>query len=158
MPAFLHAIYRELLAHRRREVRFWILTMFLATFVIARFLVYFFPELFIEIDGTRIHHFTWGVFLLAVTGYLALVVRNIRWKPCIAAVYGIGLALVFDEFGMWLRLEDTYWIRLSYDAIIIISLWLVNAVYFADVWKRLWSAAFRMISREAWGLEAEERL
>lgn len=37
-----------------------------------------------------------------------------------AAVYGIGLALTFDEFGMWLHLNDFYWQRASFDAITVI--------------------------------------
>lgn len=47
--------------------------------------------------------------------------------------YGIGLGLTFDEFGMWVRLEDGYWVRSSYDAIIIITLLLLNLAYYSSL-------------------------
>ena len=36
-------------------------------------------------------------------------------------MYGIGLALTFDEFGMWLHLGGGYWQRASFDAIIVLA-------------------------------------
>jgi hypothetical protein len=38
------------------------------------------------------------------------------------------LGLTFDEFGMWVRLQDDYWVRQSYDAVIIVTLLLLNIV------------------------------
>ncbi len=38
-----------------------------------------------------------------------------------AVVYGIAMALTFDEFGMWLHLGGSYWQRASVDAIIIVA-------------------------------------
>ncbi|MBE7158334.1 MAG: hypothetical protein INR62_07850 [Rhodospirillales bacterium] len=34
--------------------------------------------------------------------------------------YGFGMALTFDEFGMWLHLGGSYWQRGSFDAVIVI--------------------------------------
>jgi hypothetical protein len=36
-------------------------------------------------------------------------------------LYAIGLALTFDEFGMWLHLGGPYWQRASYDAVVVIA-------------------------------------
>ena len=36
-------------------------------------------------------------------------------------VYGIGLGLTFDEFGMWLHLNGDYWQRASFDAVIVLA-------------------------------------
>jgi hypothetical protein len=36
-------------------------------------------------------------------------------------LYGIGLALTFDEFGMWLHLGGPYWQRASFDAVVVIA-------------------------------------
>ena len=33
----------------------------------------------------------------------------------------IGLALTFDEFGMWLHLGGSYWQRASFDAVVVIA-------------------------------------
>ena len=149
MFALIRKIYRERIAGRKREVTFWILTTFLVTFILARALVILFPELFIKIRGTHIHHFAWGILLLGIAGYLALTDDHPRFRSKIAALYGIGLALAFDEFGMWIHLEDAYWMRQSYDAMIIILLWLMNAVSFGDVWKRFFLGTVRLLLRSA---------
>jgi thiol:disulfide interchange protein len=36
-------------------------------------------------------------------------------------VYGIGMALTFDEFGMWVRLGGSYWQRASVDAVGVLA-------------------------------------
>jgi hypothetical protein len=51
-------------------------------------------------------------------------------------VYGIALALIFDEFGMWLHLGGSYWQRVSVDAVIIVGA-LIGLVAFASSLKRL---------------------
>jgi hypothetical protein len=37
-----------------------------------------------------------------------------------AVIYGIGMALTFDEFGMWLHLGGSYWQRASFDAVVVL--------------------------------------
>jgi hypothetical protein len=32
----------------------------------------------------------------------------------------VGLALTFDEFGLWLHLGGSYWQRASFDAVVVI--------------------------------------
>ena len=53
--------------------------------------------------GLHIHHYVYGIFILAIAGYLALVFRGDRARPWIALLYGLGLGLTFDEFGMWIN-------------------------------------------------------
>lgn len=38
-----------------------------------------------------------------------------------AVVYAVGLALTFDEFGMWLHLGGSYWQRASFDAVVVVA-------------------------------------
>ena len=55
--------------------------------------------------------------------------------------YGIGLALTFDEFGMWLHLGGGYWQRASFDAVAVIIAILGFFAYFpvqVSLWKRYW--------------------
>jgi Na+/pantothenate symporter len=47
----------------------------------------------------------------------------------VAAVYGIGLGLTFDEFGMWLHLGGLYWQRASYDAVVTVAAVLALIAY-----------------------------
>ncbi len=131
------AVYHDLITDQKHEVTFWVLLAFLPTWILTRAFVYFMPQLFINVGGTHIHHLTWGIILLAISGWLALLIEEPKWRPRIATLYGIGLALAFDEFGMWLHLRDEYWIRNSYDAILTILAILINVVYFGDFWLRL---------------------
>lgn len=111
---------------------------FLITFAVSRLVVYlvlgrWLPNFFLEVRGVHIHHFTYGVVVLALVGLFLILKhpksesRAFRWATL---GYGIGLGLTFDEFGMWIRLEDNYWVRQSYDAIIIVTLFLMNIVLF----------------------------
>ena len=41
--------------------------------------------------------------------------------PWAAILYGVALALTFDEFGMWLHLDTDYWQRVSFDAVVVVG-------------------------------------
>lgn len=142
MTKIFKKAYRLLIVGRKEEISFWILSTFLPTFIVARVLINLFPDLAINIRGNHIHHLAWGIILLAVTGYLSLTVQRIRIRRWIAALYGVGLTLAFDEFAMWLRLEDIYWDRLSTDVILVLSALLINFVYFGNFWLYLFRHLF----------------
>jgi hypothetical protein len=63
----------------RRHVARLVLVVFLITFTVTRILVFLimnrtFPDLFIYMGGTHVHHLNLGIFLLAgVGGYLLFV-------------------------------------------------------------------------------------
>jgi hypothetical protein len=104
-----------------------VLAPFLLTFVASRSLVVLIearriPDLFLHLGGTHIHHLNYGIFLLAGTGAWLLFHGPATRKAerVAAALYGIGLALTFDEFGMWLHLGGSYWQRASFDAVVVI--------------------------------------
>jgi hypothetical protein len=105
-----------------------VLAAFVFTFVISRILVIFImagrlpPQLFFHVEGTHVHHLNYGIFLLSIVGAVLIFVRPAgRWMAFTAIVYGIGLGLTFDEFGMWLHLGGPYWQRASYDAVVTIA-------------------------------------
>jgi hypothetical protein len=103
------------------------LAAFVLTFVAARVLVLLImthriPDLFVHVGGTHVHHLNYGIFLLSGVGGVLLFMRPTGNAENIAAIiYAIGLALTFDEFGMWLHLGGPYWQRASFDAIIVIA-------------------------------------
>jgi len=112
------------------------LAAFLATFLISRLVVFAImfndaPDLYLRVNGTHIHHHVWGILLLAVSGLCLLVSERARRSPrLMAMLYGVGLGLTLDEFGMWLNLGGSYWQRASYDAAVaaaavltIIAVW-----------------------------------
>ena len=105
----------------------WILCSFLFTFIIARITVFLIlarriPDLYLYVGGTHVHHLNYGIFLLAGVGAYTLLARprnnRLYW---ISLLYGIGLALTFDEFGMWVHLGGSYWQRASFDAVVVIG-------------------------------------
>jgi hypothetical protein len=87
------------------------------------------PDLYLYVGGTHVHHLNYGIFLLSGVGAYLLLARpanqSLRW---ISWLYGIGLALTFDEFGMWLHLGGSYWQRASFDAVVVIAAFLTLLV------------------------------
>jgi hypothetical protein len=114
------------------------------TFVCARLLVLLImdraiPDLYLHLGGTHVHHLNYGIFLLSVVGATLLFARpSGKWLDLVAALYGIGLALTFDEFGMWLHLGGSYWQRASFDAVTVVGGVLALAAYTPPIkfWNR----------------------
>jgi hypothetical protein len=100
---------------------------FLLTFITARVLVFLImarqmPDLFLHLGGTHVHHLNYGIFLLTGLGAVLLLVPLAPSALGIAAwVYGVALALTFDEFGMWLHLGGGSWQRESFDAMTVLA-------------------------------------
>jgi hypothetical protein len=103
-----------------------VFTTFLLTFLASRILVILImarkvPDFFLHLGGTHVHHLNYGIFLLsAVGGILLFIPIGPEMRRWCAVAYGIGLALTFDEFGMWLHLGGGYWQRASFDAVIVL--------------------------------------
>ncbi len=72
----------------------------------------------------HIHHMVFGVVFMAVGGVaeLAAPIGSLAWRSGPAALFGLGTALVLDEFALILHLRDVYWAnegRLSIDAVFV---------------------------------------
>lgn len=115
-PSDVRAAYREGLGPRERAV-FWSWTGFTTTFAAVRFITYSIrrgkgPFRNLSIGGSHLHHYIWGIGLLAGVG--AVAVRGTdeaRRHPVVALSYGTGTALIVDEFALLLDLQDVYWAR-----------------------------------------------
>jgi hypothetical protein len=83
--------------------------------------------------GYHIHHFYIGFALIAVAGWLALVGSDAISKKYLAAMYGTGLGLFFDEIGLLLTWGD-YYSQLSYLLTIFLAGIFLNIVFFHDFW------------------------
>jgi hypothetical protein len=111
---------------QRRTLRL-ILYVFLLTFIAARIVVFLImdrlmPDLYLHVGGTHVHHLNYGIFLLSgVGGYILVRPPVGRVHDVCTILYAIGLALTFDEFGMWVHLGGLYWQRASFDAVVTIS-------------------------------------
>ena len=118
-----------------------VFTTFLLAFIASRVLVILImakrvPDMFLHLGGTHVHHLNYGIFLLSFAGAVLLFAQlDDRAKQAMAYVYGFGMALTFDEFGMWLHLGGSYWQRGSFDAVIVV-LSLFGVLAFAPRWER----------------------
>src|SRR5712692_1872226 len=102
-----------------------VLLSLMVTFVMARLVsilvtLHRMPNIYLHVRDTHVHHLNYGIFLLAGVGAYLLFSSG-PTAPAAAVVYGIGLGLTFDEFGMWLHLNGDYWQRASFDAVIILA-------------------------------------
>ena len=95
------------------------------------------PDLFLHMGGTHVHHLNYGIFLLATVAAVLLFAKlNPEQRSVCAPVYGVGMGLTFDEFGMWLHLGGSYWQRASFDAVIVL-LGVFGVLAFLPRWQRV---------------------
>lgn len=137
---------RLLIISHLHEVPFIVFVSFLTTFVVTRTYIFFthhdilsaiFSVERITINGIHIHHLTWGIIIMSISGFLSLINKSPYVHRRLALIYGVGLGLIFDEFAMWLHLEDNYYSSLTYNSIVTISLVLLSAIYFPGFWRRM---------------------
>ncbi len=133
-PSILQKIrtaFREDLGPTERST-LWAWLAFTITFGVVRGITYSIhahdgPFRNLASGNTHIHHYMWGILILIVVG--AIAVRGdekARSHPLVGIFYGIGVALIVDEFSLLLDLRDVYWAtagRWSVDlAILIIAI------------------------------------
>ena len=123
--------------YRKREIPFLIFSSFLFIFLFVRIGFYFFPQIYLNVKGIHIHHFTYGIVLLTFIGYYLLTnTPSQKALQRLAVLYGIGLGFAWDEFRLWLHLDADYWTTRTYDGVIIVSLFFLNLLYFGDFWSK----------------------
>ena len=120
---------------------------FLATFVATRIVTHFLLVTSggggIVVGSLHIHHMVFGLVLVLVAGMLDIVDAARRTR---AALFGIGTALVLDEFALILNLADVYWApqgRESIDAVVIFAAALVVVVLGGGFWRAAWRELMR---------------
>ncbi len=106
----------------------WMLAAFVITFLVTRAITRLIragrgPFRNTRVGGIHIHHQVYGIFLLLISGMIAIVYRpESPWEEVVATLFGIGAALTLDEFALWLQLDDVYWGpegRRSVDAVLV---------------------------------------
>lgn len=101
----------------------------------------------LSLGDTRIHHLVPGIFLLLGAGF-----TEIAFDPdppwwlwwLIPTAFGVGAALVLDEYALWLHLRDVYWTeegRRSIDAVIVATVLITMVALGAPFWARVISGA-----------------
>jgi hypothetical protein len=95
------------------------LASFLVSFIIARTYTTFFPNSVLVGGGLHIHHFWFGLALLAVGGWLGIIYNHKQIDMVATVIYGLGGGLIVDEVGLLLTFGD-YWSILSWTFLVII--------------------------------------
>jgi hypothetical protein len=149
LPERLKQVSERHLDHRKRA-SLRMVVAFILTFALIRLLTFAIhsnlgPFHDIVLGGgangsLHIHHYMWGLALLILCGFLALSLEAARWHPVLAIPFGVGLALVLDEFALLLQLKDVYWAadgRASVDVALLIAalllLYYLGQCYWHDV-------------------------
>jgi hypothetical protein len=109
------AFHGELDATQRSALLSWL--SFSTTFAAVRGITYSIragrgPFHNISAGGEHLHHYMWGIGMLAGVGAVAVHGdERTRRHPGVALSYGSGLALIVDEFALLLDLKDVYWAK-----------------------------------------------
>jgi hypothetical protein len=110
-----HTFFSELDARQRAALLSWL--GFTGTFGLVRTLTYSIksgkgPFHNLSVGGEHLHHYMWGIGMLAGVGAIAVHGEDAqRRHPAVATTYGVGLALIVDEFALLLDLKDVYWAK-----------------------------------------------
>lgn len=120
----LRSLYRASRTQRDRGRRYAFYAFpavlgLLGTFTVLRCIAYFWPQVNWHVNEVHVHHFTFGILVLIISGFLALATEQGHFRYVVAAVYGAGVGLVLDEFYVWLRLEDSVLAHSQYDAVVV---------------------------------------
>ena len=143
----LERTWRREIREVGNEARILSAIAFLIAFAVTRLLTHF---LFatsggggIVVGPLHVHHMVFGLILMLVSGILDTngVLERTR-----AILFGVGAALVLDEFALILNLADVYWRpegRESIDAVVIFASVLWITVLGRGFWREAWSVLLR---------------
>jgi hypothetical protein len=123
-------LFRQRIVDTGRLPLFCFFAAFIVTFVLTRVNVrliranvrWWFKN--VQVEGVHIHHIVFGVVLMFLGGIggLAIPDKYVGLYMASAVIFGMGTALVLDEFALILHLRDVYWReegRASLDAVFV---------------------------------------
>ncbi|MEB4210699.1 hypothetical protein OQ789_16765 [Mycobacterium sp. 94-17] len=119
----------------------------------------------VRVGGVHIHHVTFGVVLTLLSGLTLVTLSIDGHEPqftIAATFFGIGAALVLDEYALILHLSDVYWSedgRTSVDAVFaavavagLLIMGLHPLMFFLPIWHGADSAVLRAVAVSAMAL------
>jgi len=99
------------------NLSFIMLTFFLASFAVSRVFTACFPSTVLVVQGYHVHHFWYGLALLAIGGWLGINYRDDHTERIAAIIFGVGGGLIGDEIGLLITFGN-YYSELSYTFVI----------------------------------------
>jgi hypothetical protein len=139
------ALFNALVVRKGAEPPFWMLIGFLsslsgARLVVALILKYHLEKnLFALVQGTdpnpmHVHHFNYGLILASSAGISAMFPLGRRALRVLAAIFGIGIGLIFDEFALIWNLNPEYAQSLSLITAAIVAIVFIQVIWFRTFW------------------------
>ncbi|HEY2207340.1 MAG TPA: hypothetical protein VGH99_23020 [Pseudonocardia sp.] len=124
------ALYQAHIVVPGKQALFLLLVAFILTFLFIRLSVRMIRAEVswwpgnISSGDVHIHHVVFGTLAMLVSGVLAFAPAGWEspWWDMLGALFGVGAALVLDEFALILHLDDVYWSekgRTSIDAVVL---------------------------------------
>jgi len=112
--------------HSQIFPQFAMVSAFLIAFGIIRLVTYgiregWMPFGNVESGGTHLHHYLWGIGLVFIAGYVQIAFAPKHGRAICAAVFGVGEALILDEFALLLNLKDVYWSGKGRESVIAVA-------------------------------------
>jgi hypothetical protein len=95
------------------------LISFILSFIVARSFTYFYPGVVLISGNLHIHHFWFGIALLAIGGWLGISYNHKEIDMLAAIIYGVGGGLIVDEVGLLLTFGD-YWSGITWTFVIVL--------------------------------------
>lgn len=148
------SLFRRLVVQQGAEPPFWMFAGFLVSLGIARLTVFFILHFHLEQqlfalvknpgdpNPMHVHHFNYGLVLIGASGLAGLFPFGRRMLRVLAATFGVGCGLVFDEFALFWNLNPDYHQQASLVAAAGATVVLVQLVWFRRFWgallRRLW--------------------
>ena len=139
--------YRIHIRQGGQELRLLAAVAFLLTFLATRVVTHLLLDERggggLAVGPIHIHHMVFGLLLILFVGLLDLASKVMRVR---AVLFGIGAALVLDEFALILNLADVYWApqgRESIDAVVIFAAVLIVVAFGGNFWRAAWQELIR---------------
>lgn len=137
---------------RRPNLSVLALISFAFSFAAARTFTTLSPKTTILTSGYHIHHFWYGIILLAIGGWIGISYNEPRIDKIAAVIFGAGGGLIGDEVGILLALEEhNYWAGISYTFVIVL-LTLASIMVLVNKYSRTILRDFAGFSRSRGGL------
>jgi hypothetical protein len=95
------------------------LISFMASFIVARTFTTLYPKAVLLGGDYHIHHFWFGIGMLAIGGWIGISYESERTNRLAAIIFGAGGGIISDEIGLLLTLED-YWTGITYFGVSLI--------------------------------------
>lgn len=93
------------------------LVSFLASFTATRLFTTLSPRTVLISGGYHIHHYWYGLIILAIGGWLGISYENERVNRVAAILFGVGGGIIGDEVG--LLLTSNYWTEITYTFLVV---------------------------------------